>query len=415
MSVVAQGGEVAAAREREGAPAAVAAPARPRNKRRIALVAAVGVSVLAGTWWATQRGLESTDDAQVDADVVAPASRASGVVIKVTFEDNQVVKAGQVLAELDPEPARARLAQAEASLEAARANALAAEAEANLVATSAQTGHRVASASLSAASAGAVSSRDQITEARARVTAAESGASQAKLELERTARLVQGGALGQAALDQARTAHDTAAAALAQARAHLSVLQSGAAQAASHVQEASARAEQASKVDLVIAQAEARSRASKAKVAELEAARDLARIDLSYATIRAPEDGIVSKKGVAVGQTISAGAPIVQLVPERAVWVTANFKETQVGSMREGQPVAIEVDAFPGVKMHGVVQSFSAATGARFALLPPDNATGNYTKVVQRIPLRVRLEDGPARALALRPGMSASVTVDTRK
>jgi membrane fusion protein (multidrug efflux system) len=391
-----------------------AKPKTPSRKRTVLFLVFSAVALGASGYWVTHRYLEDTDDAQIDADLVAIAPRTAGQVVKVAFEDNQVVKAGQVLAELDPEPAKARLAQAEANLEAARATAAAADAEANLAETSAKTGNRVANASLSAASAGAVSSRDQITEARARVAAAESALAQAKTDLDRTTKLVAGGALGQATLDQAKTAADTADAALAQARAHLSVLQSGAAQAVSQVQEASARAEQASRVDVVIAQAEARARAAKAQVAQLEAARDLAKLDLSYTTITAPADGVVSRKNVAVGQSVQLGAPIVQLLPAKAVWVTANFKETQVGRMHVGQPAEVSVDAFPGVTLHGKIESFSAATGAKFALLPPDNATGNFTKVVQRVPLRIRFDEVPS-SIALRPGMSANVTVDTRK
>jgi membrane fusion protein (multidrug efflux system) len=149
-------------------------------------------------------------------------------------------------------------------------------------------------------------------------------------------------------------------------------------------------------------------------VAQLAAARDLAKLELSYTTVTAPQDGVVSKKSIAVGQTVAAGTPIAQLVPNKAMWITANFKETQIGSMHPGQPVDIEIDTFHGVKLHGTVESFSGATGARFALLPPDNATGNFTKIVQRVPVRVRFDDIPS-SVALRPGLSAEITVDTRK
>jgi membrane fusion protein (multidrug efflux system) len=180
------------------------------------------------------------------------------------------------------------------------------------------------------------------------------------------------------------------------------------------VQEASARAEQAGEVDVLIAQARARAATAHAQVAVAQAARDLAALELSYTKIVAPQDGVVSKKTASVGQMLAAGQGIVQLVPTRELWVTANFKETQITKMRAGQPAKVEVDAFPGVGLHGEVESFSAATGARFSLLPPDNASGNFTKVVQRVPVRVKLRDLP-QGVALRPGMSVELTIDTRK
>lgn len=390
------------------------APAPPSKKRAIVLGVLGTVLLGGGAWWLAHRGFESTDDAQVDAEVVALAPRIGGVVAKVAFGENQAVKAGQVLAELDDAPVKARLAQAEANLEVAIANAAAADAETRLTDTSARANRTVASASLQAASAGAMSSRDQIAEAEARVASAQSALTQATNDRDRTTKLVQSGALSQAQLDQVRTEFDTATAALAQAKAHLGSLRANATEAASHVQEASAKADQARQVDVVVAQSLARAKAAHAQVDQLRAARDLAALDVTYTKIIAPSDGVVSKKNVSVGQTVGAGTPIVQLVPAQAAWITANFKETQIGKMHAGQPAEIAVDAFPGVTLHGEVESFSAATGAKFALLPPDNASGNFTKVVQRVPVRVKIVDLPP-STALRPGMNADVTVDTRK
>lgn len=389
------------------------APAKAKPKKRLVVFGVLGVLLASGgAYWMSRRGLESTDDAQVDADVVALAPRTSGVVVKVEFDDNAQVKAGQLLATLDPEPAKARLAQAEAQLEAAKATWDAAESDARLAETNANANSRVATASLSAASAGAVSSRDQIAEARARVTSATAQQSQAQSDLDRTKRLVATGALSQAQLDSAQTAYDTATAQLAQAQAMLSTMQSNSAAAQSHIAEASAKVEQARPIDVIVAQAQAKARAAKARVQELEASRDLAKLDLSYTEIRAPQDGLVSRKTVAVGQTLAAGTPIAQLVPAKAMWITANFKETQLEKMKVGQPVEIDVDALPSHSLHGTVESLSGATGARFALLPPDNASGNYTKVVQRVPVRIKLTDIPP---GLRPGLSVDATVDTRK
>jgi membrane fusion protein (multidrug efflux system) len=391
------------------------APPRASRKRVVAFGVLGAAAVGAGAWILAHRGLESTDDAQIDAEVVALAARTSGVVVKVSFEDNERVEAGRLLVELDPEPMKARLAQAEANLEAARATAAAAETDARLAAMNAKASNHAASASLSAASAGATASRDQIAEARARVRAAETALAQSKTDLDRVQRLAQSGALSQAQLDQAKTTNETAQANVAQAQASLSVLESSAAQAMSRVGEASAKVEQTRDVDSFVALAEARARGARAKVAELEAARELAALDLSYTKIVAPQAGLVSKKNVSVGQTLAGGAPIAQLVPSaKGMWVTANFKETQIGRMRTGQPVEIHVDAAPGQTLRGSVESFSAATGSRFALLPPDNATGNFTKVVQRVPVRIHLAGVPD-SVVLKPGMSVELSVDTRK
>jgi membrane fusion protein (multidrug efflux system) len=395
-------------------PTTTAAPttAAPKSKRGTIALGVLALGGLAvGAWFFLHRGLESTDDAFIDAEVVGLSSRTNGVVTKVLFEDNQKVEAGAVLVELDPEPAKARLAQAEANLEGAKAALLAAETDAKLAGTNAKAVNRAAVASLSATASGATASRDQINEARARLAAAESTSSQAKLDFERIGRLAKEGAVSQAQLDQSRTQNDTAAANLAQARASLTVLESTAAQAGARIGEASAKVEQTKDVDAVIAMAEAKVQGARARVAELTAARDLAALDLSYTKVLAPQAGFVSKKNVTIGQTLGAGSPIAQMVPAKTMWVTANFKETQIGSMKIGQGATLEVDAFGGKHLKGSVESFSAATGSKFALLPPDNATGNFTKVVQRVPVRIKIENPPE---GLRPGMSVELTVDTR-
>lgn len=386
-----------------------------KSRRRLIMFSALAVVASAvGGWVLLHRGLESTDDAQVDAELVALAPRVSGVVVKVAFEDNQEVKAGQVLAEIDPEPARARLAQAEASLEAARAAATAAETDAKLAETNARASNRAAGASVGAANAGAVASRDQIAEARARVTVEETALAQARTDFDRVERLFATGAISQAQRDQAKTARDTTEAQLAQAKAGLSGLQAASAQAQSRAQEASAKFEGTRDVDAVVALARAHAKSAEAQVAQLTAARDLAKLELSFTNVVAPQDGYISKKNVAVGQTLAAGSPVAQLLPAKPMWITANFKETQIGHMHPGQPVEIDLDAFRGATLHGHVESFSSSTGAKFALLPPDNATGNFTKVVQRIPVRIRFDHVPV-SVTLRPGLSADVTVDTRK
>ncbi|HVY45512.1 MAG TPA: HlyD family secretion protein [Minicystis sp.] len=395
----------------------VAPTAAPKKASRTKLVLGLllGAAALGGGgYWVTHHGLESTDDAQVDADVVSVPAKTGGTVAKVLFTDNQHVKAGDVLVELDGDTARARLAEAEAKLHAAEANAAAAEADARVAETSARANKKAAEAGVHGAASSATASRQQIAEAEAGVASAKSAYDKAELDLSRSRELASTGAIAKAALDQAQSTYDAANAALEQARAHLATMRATTSQAVSRVEEANARFEQSSDVDAIIEQARARAAAARAQVATAKAARDLAQLDVSYTHVLAPADGIVSKRTVAVGQLVAAGQPIVQLVPDGKVWITANFKETQISHMRVGQPADFTLDAFPGKTIGGEVESFSAATGAKFTLLPPDNASGNYTKVVQRVPVRIRVKDVP-QGVALRPGLSAELTVDTRK
>jgi membrane fusion protein (multidrug efflux system) len=399
------------------AAAPVQAAAKPAKSSKAGIVmAAVGAAVIAaGTaYYVTHRGLESTDDAQVDAEMVAVPVRAAGVVSRINFTENQVVKAGDVLAEIDAEPARARLAQAEATVEAARASADSADADARVAETTARGNKSVAEASLQGASSSAVASRQTIAEGEAQVASASANQQRAKTDLERTRKLASTGAVADAQLDQAQAAYDIANAALDQAKARLASLRASTSQAQSRVEEANARLTQSSDVDALINQARSRARTAHAQVAVAEATRALAALELTYTKIIAPQDGVVSRKTIGVGQMVAAGQGVGQLVPTREVWITGNFKETQLQKMRSGQPAHVEVDAFSGVTLHGEVESFSAATGARFSLLPPDNASGNYTKVVQRVPVRIHLKDIPP-GIALRPGMSVDLVVDTNK
>jgi membrane fusion protein (multidrug efflux system) len=398
---------------------AVPAQAEPKAAKKgrapaVMMTLALIATASGGGYYVTHRGLESTDDAQIDAEMVGVPARLGGVVTKVAFVENQAVKAGDVLAELDAEPAKAKLAQAEANLEAAKAAADAADADERVAETSVRSNKSAAEASLHGAESSVSASRQQIAEGEAAVAAATANREKAQVDLDRAKALFASGSLAQAEVDRAQATYDTAVASLNQARAHLAALHASTSQAVSRVAEASARAQQAGEVDALIAQAHARARTAHAQVAVAKAARDVAALELSYTKITAPQDGVVSKKTIGVGQMVAAGQGVVQLVPARDVWVTGNFKETQLAKMRVGQPAHVEVDAFPGVTLHGEVESFSAATGARFSLLPPDNASGNYTKVVQRVPVRVRLKDVPPN-VALRPGMSVELVVDTKK
>jgi membrane fusion protein (multidrug efflux system) len=387
-----------------------AAVVRPRRGLfgLIALIVLVGI----GGYVYVQRGFEKTDDAQIDADVLSVPARVAGSVRAVHFEENQRVEAGQLLAELDDAPARARFAQAQANLSAARAAAQAAELQATLSQTNAKSGLAVANAGLRSSTVGAQSSAAQIAEAQARLQNAQAKLAEADLNANRTQRLFDEGATTTSLLDQQRTAQEVARTELARAQAALQTMQLAREQAQSKIAEAQAKWSQSNQVDALVNEALARAEQARAAVGTAEAQLELAEIDLNYTRIYAPVAGVVSKKSINIGQNLSTGQAIVQLVPQ-TFWVTANFKETQLAELRAGQTVKIHVDSYPDHPLRGVVQSFSAATGSRFALLPPDNASGNFTKVVQRVSVRIGLEDVPSE-LQLRPGMSVGVAVDTR-
>jgi membrane fusion protein (multidrug efflux system) len=358
------------------------------------------------------RGLESTDDAQTDGDVIAVPSLATGTILAIHFVDNQQVKAGDLLAELDPTPAKARMAQAEATLASAEASAAAADADVQVAETDAMGDKRITEAGLQTAAVGARTYGAQIKEADAEVRSAEASLAQAKLDHDRATTLFGSASISKAEFDKADTMFALAESNVDGARAHAASVRDSATQAKSRVVEASAKAKQSENVEPVVRQAQAKAQAAQATVETDRAARDLAAIDLSYTRILAPKDGVLSKRTINEGQIVAAGQSIVQLVTPH-VWVTANFKETQLGKMRVGQPAHFTVDAYSGVELQGDVESISGATGAKFSLLPPDNATGNYTKIVQRVPVRIRVRDVPA-GVVLRPGMSADATIDTR-
>jgi membrane fusion protein (multidrug efflux system) len=365
-------------------------------------------------WYVVHAGLEDTDDAQIDADVVSVPARIQGLVLKVNFVENQRVKAGDVLVEIDPAQAQARLGEAEAMLAADEAAAAAADADVKIIEATSSGQKGVAEASLRGSSLAATATGDEIAQADAQVKQSNVARDQAKTDLDRVKQLFAQGALPKQQLDDAQARLDGADAALTQAKAHQSYVRASQAEADSRVAEAHARVQVSSAVGPQVEQARAKAAAAHAKASTSKAARDLAALDLSYTKIVAPRDGLASKKSVVVGQMLGMGQPVVQIVPVDDEWVTANFKETQINKMRVGQPVEIDVDAYSGMKLHGTLQSFSGGTGARFSLLPPENATGNFTKVVQRVPVRILLDSIP-QDRPLRPGMSVEVTVDTRK
>jgi membrane fusion protein, multidrug efflux system len=401
---------------KEGAkPAAGDAAPVKKSRGRPYLILGVVVSVaLAGygsfVW--LSRGRENTDDAQVDADVVAVSTRVAGAVLKVHVSDNQMVKKGDLLVEIDPADLTAREKQAEAELAAAKAQAQAADAQVAIVEATSRGGLSAARAQLSGSAVSVQSADSQIAYARASLARAQADAGQADVDLARAESLIKDQAIPQAQVDSARSAAQSAHAAVAQAQAQLASADDTKRTAQTHIAESVARVQQSAPVDAQLASARAEADLAHARADAADAALTQAKLQLSYTRIEAAADGMLSRMAVHEGQLVQAGQQIVSVVPS-ATYVLANFKETQVGLMRPGQKVEIGVDAYPGRTFEGKVDSTSPGTGARFSMLPPDNASGNFVKVVQRVPVKIAWVNVPPD-VKLSAGLSADVTVITR-
>ncbi|HEX7681563.1 MAG TPA: HlyD family secretion protein [Thermoanaerobaculia bacterium] len=356
-------------------------------------------------------GKEVTDDAQISADIVPVASRVAGQVTAVYISENQPVHAGQPLADLDPSDAQVKLAQAEGDLQTAQAQAADADARTTVTSATARGALTSAQGALQSSKENVDSSAASISEARASVTRASANALKALLDFQRAEELGGKGDISKAQVDAARAAHESADADLSQARAKLIENENARQAAQANVQTAQGRVQQSAPVQAQITGAEAQARLAHARVATAEAAVKAAQLNLSYTKIVAPRDGIASKLAVHTGSYVTAGMPVVQLVP-RTTYVLANFKETQMADMRPGQRATIRVDALGRRDFEGKVESLSGGTGASFSLLPPDNASGNFVKVVQRVPVRISWNGPPADQTAV--GSSAEVTVYTK-
>jgi membrane fusion protein, multidrug efflux system len=389
--------------------APIARPRRrtPRVIATMVLVAAVGW----GAWHVAHRGTESTDDAFVEGRVTSVAARITGQVSRVAVRDNQLVAAGDVLVEIDADEFEARVAAATADLAAARAAADSARATFALTERTAPAALAQAEGGLAAARSTQASARATIDQAKADVTAAEARRGLAELTLARAHKLRDAGAIPQAELDQRQTEYDAAVASVAETHARQAVAEAAVPTQAGNVVLASGRVDGARTTDQQLAGARAAVGVADAKVGQAEAALRLAQLALSYTKVRAAHAGVVSRREVEVGQMTAPDRPLLAIVQTDDVWIVANFKEDQLAEIAPGQRVDITFDTFGRNGFVGHVDSIAGATGARFALLPPDNATGNFVKVVQRIPVLVRVDD--VAHVALRPGMSADVTIHT--
>lgn len=336
---------------------------RPTRKKTIGLLLCLGavVVVIAGWAWARSSGETSTDNAYVRGDVTSLAPKVAGYVTAVEVEDNQPVRAGDVLFRIDDRDYRARLGQAAANVEAAQA--------------------RLAN----------VDAETQLQQALIRQAEAQRRSAMAELKLatkaaDRRHELIRSSAVSQAQVDESDAARSRA--------------QAGVSAASATVEAKKQR------IAVLAAQREA----AVAGVAQAKAARDLARIDLDNTVVRAPVDGVVGNRQVRVGRLVVPGASLLDLVPVGNVWVVANFKETQIEHIRPGQHVRITVDAYPDETFEGEVDSFAPGSGAAFSLLPADNATGNFVRVVQRVPVKIRFVGNPVPG-RLVPGLSARVEI----
>jgi membrane fusion protein (multidrug efflux system) len=361
--------------------------------------------------WMT-RGRESTDDAQIDADVVTVSARVGGSVFKVHVADNQQVRKGDLLVELDPADLAAQKKQAEAELAAARAQADGADAQVRIVEATSRGGLSAARAQLSGSTQSVEGAGAQIEVAKAALARAKAEASRAETDLVRAETLRKDQAIPQAELDTATTNAESARAAVALAQAQLAAAMDMKRTAQTQIAEAQGRVEQSAPVEALLSVARANALLARARADAAEAALTLARSQLSYTRIAAPTDGVLSRLAVRDGQLIQPGQQVVVIVPDKT-YVLANFKETQVGKMQPGQRAEVSVDAYPGRMFEAKIESTSPGTGARFSMLPPDNASGNFVKVVQRLPVKIAWVSVPPD-VRLAAGMSVDVTVETR-
>ncbi len=347
-------------------------PASPAKKRRakIIILVLLAVVVVGGLLWFMRyqsygKFQQSTTDAYVQADSVTVAPKISGYVDQVLVAENQTVKAGDPLVRIDARDYNAQAKQSEAQIAVAQANARGVEAQ-------------------------IAEQQAAITRARADLAAAETDAAFARNEVVRYAPLAASGAETRERLSTLRNQAQQASARVVAARAAVAAAERRVGTLRAQVNQALAQGEGAR--------------------AQLEAAQT----NVGATLIRASIPGRIGDKSVRVGQYVQAGTRLMSVVPTTDLYIEANFKETQLGLMRVGQPVSIEVDALPGVEIPGRVASIAPGTGAQFSVLPPQNATGNFTKIVQRIPVRIQLNPGPATRALLVPGMSVEVSVDTR-
>jgi membrane fusion protein (multidrug efflux system) len=397
---------------------AEAPPPQPSSSRRFIVIGVILLLVLGAVFFYWRSTFtEDTDDAQVDGNLYQVSSRVTGHVIKVYVDDNQTVQANQLLVEIDPTDYQVALDQAEADL--ANAQAQYTQASTNVPITSTTVGTNVStSASDVKGSADMVAQAEkQVEAAQARVIEANANAKKAQDDVDRYTPLVQKDVISKQQYDTAVQAAAGARASVVEAEANVLAAQNAVSNARARLAQSQAQSQQSVKNGPgQIRVEQSRAAAAAAAVKQAEARVEQAKLNLSYTHITAPTAGIVNKKNVEIGANLSVGQDLMTIIPLTDLWVTANFKETQLARMHACQAVTLKVDAYGGRKFSGRVTQIGGATGSMLSLFPPENATGNYVKVVQRIPVRIdftnlQQEDGD---YALRPGLSVTPEVEVK-
>src|SRR5450631_2568236 len=382
---------------------------------RIAIVIGILVLLVAGFFaYRYFTSYASTDDAQIDGHVNSVSARISGHVIKLNVEDNQIVQAGTVLVEIDPADYQVAYERAKADFEDAQAAAVAAGV--NVPITSVNTTSQVSSteADVNSTRAGIQVAKQQFEAAKAQLQEAEANNVKAQNDLVRYKQLVDKQEISQQQYDQATAAAAASDAGVRAARANADAAVQQITQAQGKLTQAEAEWHNANTAPQQNTAMRANAASAEAQVQAKAAALEQARLNLQYTKIVAPVTGVVSDRGVEVGLNVVPGQELMKIIPLDDIWITANLKETQLKHLKPGQPVIIEVDA-TGKKYNGKVDSIAGASGARFSLLPPENATGNYVKVVQRIPVKIVLDADQNKNHELRPGMSVVPKIWIRK
>ena len=387
---------------------------RQKSRRRFIIIAVVMVLIVGAVlfWWRSTF-YEDTDDAQINGHLIQISSRIAGQVIKVNVDENTEVKAGDVIAELDPRDFQVAVDQDEANLQAAQAGYEAAKV--NVPITGINTGStlRSTSSDVEGAQAQVAASRQQLQGAQAQVAQADANYTKAKLDLERYTPLVQKDVISKQQFDQAVATADADKAALDNAKANEAAERAQVTVSEQKVKQAVAQFQNAQSAPQQIEAQKAKADQAAAQVEQAKAQLEQAKLNLGYTRIVAPENGIVTRKSVEINQNVSVGQNLMTLVSLDDIWITANFKETQLRDMRAGQSVVVSVDAYGGRKYDAKVTQIGGATGSVLSLFPPENATGNYVKVVQRVPVRIDLVDpkNENKDHLLRPGLSVEPKV----
>jgi len=386
------------------------APSKKSNRRFIIIGVVALIVVVAVLFWWRSTFSEDTDDAQVSGHLIQLSSRIQGQVIKINFVENQPVKKGDVLLEIDPRDFQVTVQQDEANLEAAEANYEASKVNVPVTSVTSASNISQYGASVTAADEGIKRAQRQYEQAQAAVAQADANNTKAQQDLKRYTPLVEKDVISKQQYDQYVATANSMQAQLLEAKANAIAAEDQIAIAKQQASESQAQLRNAKNGPDQVKMEKSKADQAAAQVEQARAQLEQAQLNLSYTKIVAPADGIITKKSVEIADNVSVGQDMATLVSLDDIWVTANFKETQLLHMRAGQSVKIHVDAFDR-DYKGHVTQIGGATGSNLSLFPPENATGNYVKVVQRVPVRIDLDQGENQDHLLRPGLSVEPTV----